>query len=128
MTKESLGALRDHAGKGPEASPVEHAAQRIVDSAVRLYPSRVERVAMRGALGDAAAFCDVLAEDIARRYSHHGRVTILGKELVFAVKTAGDGIWAMRSKIAVTAEQPASLVPKGNGEEVQGKSSADQIP
>lgn len=85
------------------SEPIGMRAERILLSSLRVYTDRAERVAMRCALGDAAALCDALAEQTKRQNSYSGgRVTQVGQTLAEAVKTAGDAIWAMREMIDVT--------------------------
>ena len=43
----------------------DQVADKLVRDSTRTYQDRAERVAMRCALGDAAALCDALARDIA---------------------------------------------------------------
>lgn len=95
------------------------AEKQILDSSLRVYQARAERVAMRCALGDAAALCDALAAQIGREHRYHGRIKKEGLALAAAVTRAADAIWAMREKIDVQerdgAARLASLTGAGNG-------------
>jgi hypothetical protein len=78
--------------------------EKLVETALRIYPSRPERVAVRGALGDAAALCDALARDIEAnnpRNRKKGTVTVRGAQLADIARQCGNIIWNMRDKIEV---------------------------
>jgi hypothetical protein len=78
--------------------------EKLIETATRVYGSRAERVAMRGALGDAAAICDALARDIEAsnpRNRKRGTVTVMGAQLADVAKACGSAIWDMRDRIEV---------------------------
>lgn len=86
----------------PRGSNVAIAERQIVDSSHRVYDERAERVAMRCALGDAAALCDAIARDLAdENRKRGGGVTKLGVLLALVATRCGNAIWAMRDKIEV---------------------------
>lgn len=43
------------------------AEKRILATALSIYPSRDERAAMRGGLGDAAGLCDAIAKNLPEK-------------------------------------------------------------
>lgn len=80
---------------------MREAERKILETAHRLYPSRVERAAMRGALMDACGVLDALATDISKEHTVKGRVTNRGLELVALVTDCSNVVFAMREKISV---------------------------
>lgn len=61
------------------------------------YPSNPEKAAMRCALGDAAAVCDILARVIVEEgRGRNGRVRKKFREAAKIAKRCGDDIWLMR--------------------------------
>jgi hypothetical protein len=88
-------------------------AAKLSASSCSIYTSREERVALRCALGDAAALCDALARDIAAENRGHGGkgpVTKLGLQLEAIAKRCGDAIWEMRDNVEVPPLPPAGEV------------------
>jgi hypothetical protein len=77
------------------------AERKLLEVACRLYPSRAERAAMRGALMDAAGLLDALATDIAAQHFKRGRITVRGLELAAMVNDCANTVFAMREKIEV---------------------------
>ncbi len=76
--------------------------ERIMAASLNAYHSPEQRVAMRGALGDAAGLCDAMAREIALSNSYgRGKVTKIGQELAAIATRCGDAIWAMREKVKV---------------------------
>ena len=74
----------------PKTTPTRwrKAEESILEMARRCYPSRAERAAVRGGLGDAAGLCDAIAK------------TLPEKEAAVA-KLCGDAIWKMRNELQV---------------------------
>ena len=60
----------------------------ILETALRCYPSRAERYALRSGLENAACLCDAIGRDLPE------------KDAAIA-KLCADAIWTMRSKIQV---------------------------
>jgi hypothetical protein len=88
------------------AVPASPAIAKILPSTLRIYRTHAERVAIRCALGDAAALCDYLAGQIAianRGRGGKGAVTKRGAELEAIAKRCGDAIWQMRLGVDVPA-------------------------
>lgn len=77
-----------------ETAPAQRTAKwqkfekSILEMARRCYPSRMERAAVRGGLGDAADLCDAIAKCLP------------GKDKAIAT-LCGNAIWTMRSKLHV---------------------------
>ena len=69
--------------------PWRTAEKHILEIARRCYPSREQRAAVRGGLGDAAALCDAIAKVQKTK----------AEEAV--AKLCADAIWEMRNKLQV---------------------------
>jgi hypothetical protein len=83
---------------------VVHVRERLIDVALRLYHTYPERVAMRGALADAAAICDAVAKDIEENNPKNrkkGTVTAPAARLADVARACGTAIWNMRDRIEV---------------------------
>lgn len=77
-----------------EDKPID---EQIMRMSLDSYRTREQRVAMRGALSDAAHLCDAIAKQIMGPHvSRESRRAI--------AKRCGDAIWAMRKKIEVPNE------------------------
>lgn len=77
-------------------------AEKMVVHSTKIYATRVERAALRCALGDAAHLCDAIMREIASEWKGRGGVTKKrGQELAEIAKRCGDEIWKMREKIEV---------------------------
>lgn len=74
---------------------------KLIEIAQRLYASRSERAAMRGALMDAAALLDALAIDISDEHTIRGRITNQGVAMAALVTDCANAVFAMREKIEV---------------------------
>lgn len=65
--------------------------------AMKTYPDSF--AALRCALGDAAALCDALAEEIKSENTSRGHIKKRAIEDAALVNRCGDMIWAMREKV-----------------------------
>lgn len=63
------------------------------------YADHGQRVAMRGALGDAAALCDVMSSEIVSQNTRRGRINKRTAAAAAAFKRCGDEIFRMRDLI-----------------------------
>lgn len=70
-----------------------------LSTSLRLYPSRLERAAMRSGMMDAAALCDLIAAEVGR-----GRPSKRRAELAAVAARCGDAIEAMRERVGVPRE------------------------
>jgi hypothetical protein len=77
--------------------------ERIMRMSLNAYQTREQRVAMRGALSDAAHLCDALAKQIEASNPGRGKgkVSSLGRYSADVVRNCGNAIWAMREKVQV---------------------------
>ena len=66
-------------------------------SAMTHYPESLG--ALRCALGDAAALCDALSDEIIEEGTSRGHIKKRAQEDAALVKRCADLIWAMREKI-----------------------------
>lgn len=64
---------------------------------LRMYETRDYRVGMRSGMMDAAALCDLIAEDIRTK----GGKNKATREAMAVAKRCGDAIAAMRDEVAV---------------------------
>jgi hypothetical protein len=98
--KQELIALE---GELVEAKGTPARIERMIDVALRVYREPKERAAMRSALGDAAAICDMVAADIENaNRTRSGKVINAAQEMAHQVRFAGDRIWRMREQITLT--------------------------
>jgi hypothetical protein len=94
------------AGSSDNASP-SRVIEKILPTTLATYRTRAERVAIRCALGDAAALCDCIAGQIAianRGRGGKGAVTKRGSELEAMAKRCADAIWQMRLAVPASDE------------------------
>lgn len=87
---------------------IEPRVARMIDVALRSYKEPSERAAMRSALGDAAAICDMLADSAAFR-GRGGVVLRSAWPAINALNEAATEIWAMRERIKVRDDDTRTL-------------------
>lgn len=85
----------------------EHIA-RALEVSMRQHPTRAGRAALRCALGDAAAICNLIARqaEAQNQGRRKGSVSEIGAALSATAKLCGDKIWAMRADIKMDDVAP----------------------
>lgn len=79
---------------------LEGRSSMIAERAMETYRVREERSALRCALGDATAICDILTKIIEDEHRVRGkRISKRGQEMAAVAKRCGDAIWATRELI-----------------------------
>ncbi len=91
--------------RGEDTRPLD---ERIMALSLAAYRTRDQRVAMRGALGDAAALCDALAK-AQLGPSPPKRTNAQMRAILAAMKACGDAIWEMREKVPVRVVEEKDL-------------------
>ena len=94
----------DPTSAGPQEVPLLVTPEKLralLDTDLRTYQDRGQRVAIRAALGDAAGLCDFMAAEIVAQNNHRGRVNRRIRDLEAAFKRCGDEIWRMRDQVKV---------------------------
>jgi hypothetical protein len=90
-----------------ETDELAAARERLAGAAQSTYSTRGERAALRCALGDATALCDLLTAQIERENKGNGgkgAITKRGHELANVSRRCADIIFAMREMVSTGNE------------------------
>ena len=77
--------------------------RKLLEVALRMYHRPEQRVAMRGALGDAASLLDAMADEVGNDGRVRGRIKKEALAQSVLLSRAADRICAMRDKIEVNS-------------------------